>query len=220
VARQRPPDQIDKILDATERIMRRNGRSGAAMSLIAEEAGVALGTLYHYFENKDALASWAIMRALYPDTEIPSEVPIQVPEGWGLEAVAPLLDLPVQFPILFSSNQSADHLQEAVEELYDTVNRGRRVIDLVESASADNSDLADRWFGVMVRDLTEAWMALLERHAPGTRTVDERRVAAVFILDNCTFFSRTRHNQPYSQGLGDDAMIRSAVLELISNAIR
>ena len=215
MARRRPPDQIEKLLDATERVMRRNGRSGASMSMIAEEAGVALGTLYHYFTSKEALSSWAITRALDPDTELPVDVPIEPAPRWDIDSVAPLMNLPTLFPVLFSTTGTADQLREAIEEFYDTVAASRRIIDLVDSASSDNRDLADRWFGQMVRELTEAWMALLHRVQPGRRTLEEQRVAAVFILSTCTFFSRARHQDPYTGGIGDDDTIRASVIDLL-----
>jgi AcrR family transcriptional regulator len=43
------------ILKSTLRIIRSNGFQGTPISLIAKDAGVASGTIYHYFPSKDAL---------------------------------------------------------------------------------------------------------------------------------------------------------------------
>jgi AcrR family transcriptional regulator len=43
------------IVDAAERVAARDGLSGANLQAIAEQAGVAVGTIYNYFEDKDRL---------------------------------------------------------------------------------------------------------------------------------------------------------------------
>lgn len=48
------------ILDATLRLIRANGFHNAPMSLVAKEAGVGTGTIYHHFSGKET-----IIAALY-----------------------------------------------------------------------------------------------------------------------------------------------------------
>src|SRR5690349_5352267 len=48
-------DKRERILDAAERIFAQHGFSAAKVSEIAKEAGVADGTIYLYFKNKDDL---------------------------------------------------------------------------------------------------------------------------------------------------------------------
>jgi AcrR family transcriptional regulator len=43
------------IVDATEQVAARDGLLGANLQAIAERAGVAVGTIYNYFEDKDEL---------------------------------------------------------------------------------------------------------------------------------------------------------------------
>ena len=45
----------DAILEAAERVFAERGFAGARMSDVAAEAGMATGTLYNYFENKDEI---------------------------------------------------------------------------------------------------------------------------------------------------------------------
>jgi TetR/AcrR family fatty acid metabolism transcriptional regulator len=52
-------DKRDRILEAAERIFARHGFFAARVSDVAKEAGVADGTIYLYFKNKDdLLISW------------------------------------------------------------------------------------------------------------------------------------------------------------------
>lgn len=57
MARPLDPNKRATILEAARSIFRRDGYDSAKMSDIADEAGVAPGTLYLYFKSKEALAS-------------------------------------------------------------------------------------------------------------------------------------------------------------------
>lgn len=51
-------DEVDKkilILNATEKMVAKVGFHGLSMQMLAKEAGVAAGTIYRYFENKEEL---------------------------------------------------------------------------------------------------------------------------------------------------------------------
>lgn len=52
-----PPvtDKKTAIFDSTLALIRENGFHGTPMSLIAKNAGVAAGTIYHHFDSKDTL---------------------------------------------------------------------------------------------------------------------------------------------------------------------
>lgn len=56
----------EDIIDASLKIFERDGFESAKMSDIAEEAEVAKGTLYLYFENKGALLEGVIQSAIIP----------------------------------------------------------------------------------------------------------------------------------------------------------
>ncbi|GGK86272.1 TetR/AcrR family transcriptional regulator [Rufibacter glacialis] len=43
------------ILESTLKLIKENGFHGTPMSLVAKKAGVAAGTIYHYFDSKDTL---------------------------------------------------------------------------------------------------------------------------------------------------------------------
>ena len=49
------PDKRDDILQSALKLLAEQGFHGAPMARIAEHAGVGTGTIYRYFENRDAL---------------------------------------------------------------------------------------------------------------------------------------------------------------------
>jgi AcrR family transcriptional regulator len=49
------PDKREEIVRAALELIAEHGFHGAPMAMVAERAGVAAGTIYRYFENKDVL---------------------------------------------------------------------------------------------------------------------------------------------------------------------
>ena len=49
------PGKKEAILNSTLELIKDNGFHGTPISLIAKNAGVASGTIYHYFPSKDAI---------------------------------------------------------------------------------------------------------------------------------------------------------------------
>ena len=50
-----PSSKRDQILQATLALISKNGFHGTSVSNVAQEANVGMGTIYRYFENKEAL---------------------------------------------------------------------------------------------------------------------------------------------------------------------
>ena len=58
------PGKRDEIIRAALELIAEHGFHGAPMAMIADQAGVAAGTIYRYFENKDVMIT-----ELYQDLE-------------------------------------------------------------------------------------------------------------------------------------------------------
>ena len=82
VPRAKAPDKRRLILDAAVQVFARQGFHACRVSDIADEAGVAYGLVYHYFESKDEvldtlfLERWNVMLELIRDVDAESS-----PEG-------------------------------------------------------------------------------------------------------------------------------------------
>lgn len=72
-------DKRDDILKATLHLISQNGFHGTPMSMIAEEADVGAGTIYRYFDNKEAL-----INELY--LEVKREISQAMMEGFSLDS--------------------------------------------------------------------------------------------------------------------------------------
>ncbi len=66
--RRRKPSQarsrraVESIIEAAAQVLERRGYQGATTNRIAERAGVSVGTLYQYFNNKDEIFNALIER--------------------------------------------------------------------------------------------------------------------------------------------------------------
>lgn len=61
-AQERSKATVDAILDATARVLRKEGYDRASTNRIAQAAGVSIGSLYQYFPSKEALTAALIDR--------------------------------------------------------------------------------------------------------------------------------------------------------------
>lgn len=77
------PDKRDEIVRAALELIAEHGFHGAPMAMIAERAGVAAGTIYRYFENKDVMIT-----ELYGDMEARIKAVVHV----GYNPEKPVMD--------------------------------------------------------------------------------------------------------------------------------
>ena len=61
---------VDALLEATTRILIKEGYDGASTNRIAEVAGVSIGSLYQYFPSKEALVAAVIDRHTHAISEV------------------------------------------------------------------------------------------------------------------------------------------------------
>ena len=150
----------EEILAAAERIFSRDGLATARMDAIAKEAGVAVGTLYNHFLDRDAL-----IRSLNEShrVELLKSFDEQVSAAKGgraeieaaVRAVLEHLELhaPFQRILMESEQYGLSGIKSLMEELYD---RTQQVVQRIVKRGELRTDDAALWptllFG-MVRGL-------------------------------------------------------------------
>jgi len=224
MSRPRPPGQLDRLLDAASRVFARKGLQRARMTEIAAAAGVAPGTLYHYFESKEALFYYVLERGTGGGAAAVPE-PLPVPDP-GRDRLAKLLRTRAavagRFPALDRAlerkrvTDARGELEEIVAELYDRIERGRKAVDAIEASTLDHPELSEIWFAKMRHDLIGRLAEYIEqRSARGHfRMQVDAKVAARFALETCVYFARKRYGDPYPDELADSASVRATVLDL------
>jgi AcrR family transcriptional regulator len=161
--RGRPPDRPDRresIMDAALACFVERGFYGTAIPQIAEKADVAAGTIYHYFESKEALVnalyrSWKQTVAQRVFTAFPHEGPVreQFRVMWH-EMIAFAMDQPLAFAFIELHNHASylDDESRAIDRNLKDFARG--VIQLAQAQGLlkqlDASVLMELVFGAFV----------------------------------------------------------------------
>jgi AcrR family transcriptional regulator len=58
----RSTERVERILEAAQRILEREGAEALSTVRVAEEAGVSIGSLYHWYPDKEAIAEALALR--------------------------------------------------------------------------------------------------------------------------------------------------------------
>ncbi|MDX6589381.1 MAG: hypothetical protein QOI84_655 [Solirubrobacterales bacterium] len=59
---QRSTERVERILEAAQRVLDREGADALSTVRVAEEAGVSIGSLYHWYPDKEAIAEALALR--------------------------------------------------------------------------------------------------------------------------------------------------------------
>jgi AcrR family transcriptional regulator len=227
MARTAPPDRYERLIDAATRVFLDLGYRRAQMDDVARSAGVAKGTLYLYFESKEALFDAALRSADQPrPISPPRSLPVPTPRrGTTLQAVRRRLAEEQRFPALAKALGRRRaigvraELEAIVAELYAVFHRNRTGIKLLDRCAHDYPELADIWFRHGRGGLLERLGRFLESRvrAKRLRAVADLPAAARFLLETVVFWAVHRHWDPAPQEIEDDTA-RRLVTELVCRA--
>lgn len=146
-AQRRSRATVDALLEATARILIKEGYDKASTNHVAEVAGVSVGSLYQYFPSKEALVAALIDRH---NQEVTQEIEVEVAEAMELPlepAVRKLVEVAMR------AHRIDPKLHRVLTEQIPRVGR----IEKVETFSRRNHAL---------------FAAFLERHRDHIRPVD------------------------------------------------
>jgi AcrR family transcriptional regulator len=151
------------ILDAAQRLFERNGYGATSMPAIAEEAGVALKTIYVYFDTKAGL-----VRALWDARLSGDEAAVSVFEREWYRAV---VDEPAPERKLRLVARQARHVK----------GRSGALLEMIRIAAATDPEIAALWEGIEAK-LVDVQRSIVEQlHASGalTRSLEPREATDI-----------------------------------------
>jgi AcrR family transcriptional regulator len=202
LARTRPPDRLDQILQAATRVFARTGLENSKMSDVAAEAGVSQGTLYNYVESKEALFRLLLDRGLGRGLGTPAPAstgyPLRSPSAASLarrmeKAIAANFALPRLDKALRRRRitDPAAELTEVIDELYQRTLTTREAADVLERSARDVPELAAVFYGKGRRALFARLERLVARRVASGHYHDrDPRVLARIIAETVTTFAR------------------------------
>jgi len=198
MARQRPPDRLDQILQAATRVFARTGLEASKMSDVAKEAGVSQGTLYNYVESKEALFRLLLDRGIGSPPPASSAFPLKSPAMGALarrmdEAIDATFSLPRLAEALSRrrvSDASAE-LTGIIDELFERTLATREAADVLERSARDVPELAAVFYGKVRRGLFERVTTVFERRmSSGHYHRRDPHVIARMVIETVTTFAR------------------------------
>jgi AcrR family transcriptional regulator len=221
--RTRSHDRTRTIVNAAITLFMRRGFAATRMEMIAEEAGVAPGTLYLYAAGKDALFDLALRAAFGEPVPRAPALPHRLPDRESvIDSTWRLVRDRARFPVLGGAaslppvDDVAAELDSIVTEFYDWLARYWRGIRIVEKCALEWPELSTFFYA----ELRRGGLDRLERYLEGRasegrlRAMPDYAVAARVILETVSFFAMHRHTAPYSDGL-DVASTRETVLAVL-----
>jgi AcrR family transcriptional regulator len=230
MARAVPPDRFDALIRAATAVFLRQGYRRTQMADIAEELGVAKGTLYLYVESKEALFEQALLHADRAEPiPLPRALPLPTPRaGSTLRRVRARLDRDAKLPALEAAlgrrraRDSRAEVETIARELFRLLAAHRIGIELLDRCGPDFPELAQLWSaggrgGVV---------ALLERYLRARVAVRQlsplanAALTARITLEVAAQWAVHRHCDPTPDPrLVDEARVEDAVVEFVSRAL-
>lgn len=144
-ARPSPESRRQQILDAACERVRQSGFHGASMADIAKAAGLSVGQIYRYFENKEAIIAAIVAQDLAEMRDKFAEM--EGRPGTLLDAIDD--HLPESIEKCFDLRRSSLALEVVAEAA-----RNPKVAAIVQAADAQERELAR---GMMQRDRKPEW---------------------------------------------------------------
>jgi len=229
MARKRDPDRITQLLDCAALVFMKRGYKQTKMSDVAKEASVAPGTLYLYFEGKEALFYVVMQRALLAEAfSMPGEFPISTlsqdailgfirEEFLKKREELDLLNKAIETEGIVDPKQE---LNDIINELYTVISHMRVAIRLIERSALEWPALFSLHFRENRRHIVEKLSTYLEKriHEGYFRPVPHIPTAARAIVENIAWFAMHRHYSPDSEMI-TDSRAKEVVLHLLTYAI-
>ena len=171
-------DRRRRILDATVSLASKGGFDAVQMRAVAEQADVALGTLYRYFPSKIHLLVSALSRQ-FEDIEaglarrtIPGDTPADRVEHVLTRATRglqrdPQLTEALTRAFMFADSTGASEIHGVGLKLTAMLNRALQGADYVEGSEPTDEDIA------VARVISDVWLAALVSWVTGRLSADE-----------------------------------------------
>ena len=228
MARPIPDGRFRELVEAATAVFLEQGYRRAQMADVASRAGVAKGTVYLYFESKDALFDAVLRHADAPDQQAtPETLPVPTPPlGATLEMIQKRVAEEAALPTLTGAlgrRRITDirvEVEEVVRELYGLLKGYRTSIKLLDRCSPEHPELAAVWYGTGRQGALDLLQRYLEeriqrRHLPA---VKDAGVTARLVLETVVLWAVHRHWDPRPQPM-DEQVAEDALVELIRRGL-
>ena len=229
----RKKKQLEKIIESSIRVFSARGYRQAQMSHIAQEAGMAPGTLYLYFGSKESLFNFLLRYIFSGDQSLDAiSIPIKS-SSWGLGItsgkdafVSSKLSSVMENAI--RQREVRDIQQEfekIISSLFFTMATYRHGITILLQSSLNWPELADFYVSI-IKNLVETLTVYLDKRINQglIRKVPNVSASARFILDTIAWFAVHRHRAMHqtiiSETVAEETVVDALVHAFIPQGLR
>jgi len=218
--------KIENIVQAAIEVFIQGGYRLAQVSDIARKARISPGTIYLYFESKEALFDFVVRYAANrtPPEEWP-DIPIPTP---SLNSTINFVSMRVPhiFPVLFGASKldnrddAPNELEYVIREMYRVFFAKRYYIRLMDSSTRDWPQLAEVWD----KGIRKEVVLTLERYIKnriGQKVfleVIDTWATARSIVETLNWFATYRPEMPDQAGINDETA-EKIVVQLTSRIL-
>lgn len=216
--RTRPPGRLAALAEAAAATFVTHGYARAQVEDVADELGVAKGTVYGYVSSKETLFALAVAYGDRPqDLPADLELPLDLGDLPGpAQVVAERLAGEVEGMRLVAAARApgadaADEVEQIARDLLVRLGRHRVVIKLVDTCARDFPELAELWFGGGRWAQVDLLSGYLEEQADAGRLhlPGEAPLVARTIIELCAMWAVHMHWDPAPRPLDPDAVLAS-----------
>ena len=222
----RKKKQLEKIIESSIGVFSARGYRQAQMSHIAQEAGVAPGTLYLYFESKESLFNF-LLRHIFSGKQNLDAISIPIKSsswGFGITSakdvfVSSKLSAVIEDAIREREVRDIrNEFEEIVRTLFSTMATYRHGITILLQSSLNWPELADFYVSI-IKHLVEALTVYLDNRIDRglIRKVPNVSASARFILDTIAWFAVHRHRAMH-QTVVSEVVAEETVVDALVNA--
>lgn len=215
--------RIAEIVAAGLRVFQERSYRRAQMGDVARELGVSAGTLYNYFEGKEALFHYIVEHCFREaPLPLPDELPLRTPTSDATLDVlrARLGDL--RLPVLDGALRRRgpdprSELEAVIRELYALVRRNSDGLVLIERSAHDWPELAEIFYKDVRRSVLGRLETYLDRRMSAglLRDVPDRAAAARLLNETVAWFAMHRLRDLDSVDVSEDSAERTVVDVLV-----
>jgi AcrR family transcriptional regulator len=223
MVRVKSPARLRRILDAAAAAFLDTGYRRALLTEVAKRAGVSVGTVYLYAENKESLFELVLRRAFGEEPPDLDAMPFHGSAGDDLIAwVWDQFEEIGHFPLLeaaAATSRPADPLnemEEVLREIWAWMSRHWQAIELIERCARDWPELHLLFYKQFRRKIFDLATSLVERRMDEgvfRRYADGATLVRV-MAESIAFFAMHRHLRPDTADLDED-VCRETVIALL-----
>ena len=224
MVRTRTSERLRRVLESALGTFLELGYRGTKLQEVAERAGVSVGSLYSYVENKEALFELVLLTALHQPPPPVGSLPYKSAHGpdhisWVWERLQAFAHFPKLEAAAAREEPPTDALaefEEVLREIWAWQSHYWRAIELIERCAKEWPDLHILYYRQFRRGAFAQASALIERRmAQGViRRYPDAPTALRVIVENIAFFAMHRHIRPDSASLDEDTS-RETVIRLL-----